>query len=246
MYSRVLHGQLDTGEHPSKRAALSVAACHLRVSFTGPPPPLLGASRVARLRIRPLDRMPPASGSVSGEPLFRWQPATYVSLLRAPLPRCWERPEWPACEFDLQDLTRLISWPKSAARAPRLLVLSRAQFGMERPGWPGHPAGPGRKILRVTQRRPTPSRRVRVLRMAPQVHACLGIPQPATADHHWRAPPSGRVPWRATRAHVASPRRGPKGAPQACLQAPQSRIVGSKGRRAHGTRAPNSPSGDRA
>jgi hypothetical protein len=59
----------------------------------------------------------------------------------------------------------------------------------------------------MTQHRPTPSRtrRVRVLRGG-TLHACLGIPRPATADRHWRAPPRGESAVEGD-AHVASPRR---------------------------------------
>ncbi len=173
-YSRVRHwAALDTGEHPSKRAALSVAACHLSVPLTEPPPRLLGASRMARLRIRP-----------SGQ---------------------------DAAGFRFRVRTSPSSFPGQSLRLGRPGYCREPSLAWTQ----GCPATgpPRRKIPRVTQRRPTPSRRVRVLRMAP-LHACLGIPQPATADRHWRAPPRGRVPWRATRAHVASPRRGPKGAPQ--------------------------------
>jgi hypothetical protein len=58
-------------EQPNKRAALPVAACHVRG-----------------------------------------------------LPGCWERPEWHAC-FRFRDLARLISRPKSAARAPPATVESQ-------------------------------------------------------------------------------------------------------------------------
>ena len=147
----------------------------------------------------------PAAGNVQSDP-----PANSTSRM-PPVP--------------CQDLPKLISRPKSAARAPRLL--SRAQFGMEGPGW--------RKIPRVTQRRPTLSRRGRVLRVAPCMLrlAC----RPTWVSRGRRRPTAigglrhaGRVPWRATPTCLR------RGAPQARLQAPRSRIVRiTNGRRAHGT-----------
>jgi hypothetical protein len=92
-------------------------------------------------------------------------------------------------------------------------------------GWPGHgPRGAGDTESDTTpadseSEGPSPS--------GGTLHACLSIPRPATADRHCRAPPHGESAVEGD-AHVASPRRGPKGAPQARLQAP---------------RDPNSPSG---
>jgi hypothetical protein len=164
------------------------------------------------------------------------------------LPGCWERPEFPACEFDLQDAAGFRFRVRTSPFPGQSLQLGRPGYCREpslaRRAQGGPATGP--RGRRYRQSHNAGRLRVGGSESFGRHPACLlGYAAAGDVDSSGRPPLAGsaargRVPWRTTPTWLR------RGAPHARLQAPQSRIERSKGRRAHGTRAPNSPSGDRA